>query len=117
MRLIKWVSRRMASLKSSDSRDIYFLYGKTELQQSAIGPRAIVVDARTRPATPVEPLGRRESDKRRVKEGVCGGMRCIDLSNRAWPVTGQGATTFARYLKFRVLFLKSLREKKRKLEN
>lgn len=29
-------------------------------------------------------------------------MRCIDLSNRAWPVTGQGATTFARYLKLRV---------------
>lgn len=71
------------------------------------------MDARTRPATPVEPLGRRESDKRRVKE-VCGGMRCIDLLNRAWPVTGQGATTFARYLKlFGVLFLKSLREKSR----
>jgi len=62
----------------------------------------IIVDARTKPATPVEPLGRRESDERRVKEEVCGGMRCIDLSNRAWPVTGQGATTFARYLKLRV---------------
>jgi len=48
------------------------------------------VDARTRPATPVEPLGWRESDERRVKEEACGGMRCIDLTNRAWPDGSEG---------------------------
>lgn len=34
-------------------------------------------------------------------------MQCIDLSNRAWPVTGQGATTIARYLKLRSIPLRT----------